>query len=486
MRKGPEIEGLRTRTSRTFAGPGGARVAEMFAVPVNYRDGQGEWKKIDTGLHRDGASPGYAAKSGANEWAVQLPEDLGADPVRVREGSEWATFKLRDAAGTAKIDGNKGRYANVAEGVDAEFSVHPDALKEDLVLASREAPASYTYDLTASDGVSAKANEQGGVDFVTAGGETAFVIAPPVVADAEGETGKAVYDLSRTQDGWALEVRVDERWLEAEDRAFPVRLDPTFNFSGITRQEARTPQLDCGMSAAAPTTNYCTGHPLWVGNAGWGNYHRSMLKFDVAGAIPDKQADVLDASLSVYLDSRSQAGNMDVDLHEMTAAWDNGATWNKRNASTNWATAGGDFAGTRATYSKDFGYAGDGQAYYFKPNELVQAWVDGSKANHGALLKTAESATQMFTLRSTDSVDQAKWPKLNVSYEARIGDRRQYTFESQQLTDRSAAKVNVASGNTCSSTPRTSTSPAPAWRCRSRARSTAGRTAGPTWRTTGR
>lgn len=447
LAKGPEITKLRTRTSRTFAGPGGTKVAQMFAVPVNYKNSQGDWKKIDTGLSADGAGAGYAAKSGANSWSVQLPDDLGAQPVKVTDGSAWTTFKLRDAVGAPKIDGNKSRYANVADEVDAEFSVHPDALKEDLVLASKQAPASYTYDLAASEGLNAKIDKQGGVEFRDRKGETTFVIAPPVVNDAKQAAGKAAYELKRTADGWALEVRIDKKWLGAQDRAFPVRLDPTFYFSGITEREDRTPQMDCAYSAAAPNNNYCTGNPLWVGNAGSGNIHRSVLKFDVAGAIPDRQADVLDANLSVYLDTRQNAGNMDVNLHEVTSAWDNGATWNKRNATTNWGAAGGDFAATRADYSKDFGYKGNGQTHYFTPNELVQGWVDGSKTNNGLLLRTAESATQLFTLRSTDSVDQSKWPQLSVGYEARVGSRRQYSFESQTLTDRSNLKVNVASGN---------------------------------------
>lgn len=445
-RKGPEITGLRTKTSRTFAGPGGARVAEMFAVPVNYKDAQGDWKKIDTSLSADGAGAGYAAKSGANEWSVQLPEELGEKPVRIQEGGAWASFKLRGSAGVASVEGNKGTYEDALEGVDAEFSVHPDALKEDLVLASEDAPASYTYDLEASDGLTAKSNAKGGVDFNDAKSQTAFAIAPPVVEDAAGDYGKAVYELERTDTGWALEVRIDRQWLAAQGRKYPVTLDPTFYFSAISVGPERTPQQDCTLDSGSPSTNFCTGWPLYVGRTA-AHDHRALLKFDVAGAIPDRQADVLDAQLSLYLEDGTDAVDMDVDLHEATGSWTNAATWAKRDSTNNWTSAGGDFASPRSTYSKNFGQYGDGAFHYFQPNELVQSWVDGSKTNNGMLLKTAETADQMFTISSTDSVDQSKWPSLYVAYEARVGARRQYTFESQTLTDRTSAQVNVASGN---------------------------------------
>lgn len=65
-----EVPGLRTAYSRTYRRADGSRVAKVWSVPVNYRDGSGVWRSIDTTLRGDGRGGFGTAASPAT---VALP-----------------------------------------------------------------------------------------------------------------------------------------------------------------------------------------------------------------------------------------------------------------------------------------------------------------------------------------------------------------------------------------------------------------------------
>lgn len=80
---GVELVERRTRSSRTYlAEDGRGLIAQVFQTPVNYRDGSGAWRAIDSGLDLvDGAY-----RSRANRFAARLPRSLAGGEVRFSEG----------------------------------------------------------------------------------------------------------------------------------------------------------------------------------------------------------------------------------------------------------------------------------------------------------------------------------------------------------------------------------------------------------------
>src|SRR5687767_7101092 len=55
IRVGRELPELRSRTSKTFVGRNGRRVARVYAGPVHFRDSAGRWQDIDSRLKRQGS-----------------------------------------------------------------------------------------------------------------------------------------------------------------------------------------------------------------------------------------------------------------------------------------------------------------------------------------------------------------------------------------------------------------------------------------------
>ena len=48
---------------------------------------------------------------------------------------------------------------------------------------------------------------------------------------------------------------------------------------------------------------------------------------------------------------------------------------------------------------------------------------------------------------SRNCTNSAQWPTLTIVYDARLGNRKQYSYDSKGLSDRSDLHVNVGNGN---------------------------------------
>jgi len=429
--KGPEVVGLRTRTSRTFAAPGGSRVTEVHAEPVNYPAADGGWAAIDSTLVA-GADGSFANRS--NSYSVELPPRLGGDAVRVSESGAWAEFSLIGADAAGVVHGPQMTYENAVPGVTARYTALGDSVKEELVLEGRAATPEFSFALVLPDGFAAR---QAGrtIEVVAPEGEVPFGLAAPFAADSAGAHGDVRQELRRADGGWIVDVRVDRDWLAEPGREFPVVVDPTVDFSWPPAPDELPALRDCTIDQAAPSTSVCGASSLWVGTSS-GAKRRSVLQFDVADALPER-VEVLNAELELHLLDDHGAADTDVDAHRLTGPFGDDATWNSRTTGSAWTSAGGDFVAQEAAPGDDVGYLGDGEDYWWTPVELVQAWVDGDQANEGLLLKTAEQAPDhLLEFASSEHANAGQRPELEVTWMPRIGQRRQWTFAEQQPRSR--------------------------------------------------
>jgi len=77
---------------------------------------------------------------------------------------------------------------------------------------------------------------------------------------------------------------------------------------------------------------------------------------------------------------------------------------------------------------------------------MVEGWSKGTYANNGLLLKDNGTHTPLGTMQ-IDSSETANGPYLQILYDRRTGERRGFTFERFQLSDRISLAVNPGSGN---------------------------------------
>jgi RHS repeat-associated protein len=432
---GDELPALRTRTSRTYAAEDGERVAQIFPGPVNYRDEAGSWQAIDSSLVASPVS-GYAARNRANDWTVDLPQELAARPVRVSRGDASVEFSLQGGRGAPTVQDRAGTYSDALPGVDVRYDVLPQALKETLLLANAGAGSTFRFSVQTSPGLTAR-EAHGGVEFMR-GDTVAMSVPAPVVWDSAAdarEERRARFDLAPVAGGYELTLSVDEQWLKDPARAWPVSVDPYL---------VPSPTRDCTIKSGSPSTSFCGASTLQVGWDGSSD-HRALMYFDLSG-LPE-QVNITDAYIALYITGQSTGNFKYQSLLPVTRSWTNNVTWNSYDGTNAWVTAGGEIGSPSADTSGI--PSGSNVWSYWNQNSLAQEWHDGGSTNHGVVLKNQvdHSTNNVVSYASFDNTNASLRPYMSVNYAPRIGLRRQYTYDKREIDDRSGLAVNVANGN---------------------------------------
>jgi RHS repeat-associated protein len=421
-----ELPDMRTRTSRTFSKGRGALVTRTYAGPVNFRSG-GRWRAIDNALEPS-SKTGYALENAANAYTLGLPDSLGGQPVEIRRGEDYVRFALDGAKGAPAGGGVEARYENALPGVDVAYEARTEYVKESLVLASADAGNKFDFSLDLSNGLHARENAAGGIDFVR-DGEVRMSFAPPFMHDsARPQSISRAVTLRLAGDKVVL--RADEKWLRDEDRRYPVVIDPTTNLGD---------PADCYMvSGTQANTTFCGYAWNWldIGKDGNGDQRRAFIQFDTS-SIP-KGAELREGDLHFYVEDGTQRN---LDLHRVTHSSTSARTWNKYDGTNAWGTPGGDI--TSSPDGSNASVGGTAGWYTISARKMVQGWVDGSLNNYGLILKDSGAIANVMHLTG----DQANQSYLEVEWNHRTGVQDRWTFADQQLSDRTTLKTNVANGN---------------------------------------
>ncbi|MGH8732593.1 MAG: hypothetical protein ACREVB_02810, partial [Burkholderiales bacterium] len=251
---------------------------------------------------------------------------LDGGQISVSEGQDTVSFAMRDASAAAQVSGATAMYRSAFDGVDVSYQVRADALKELITLQGPSSRRAFVWDLKLSDGLRPDLLESGALAIRDAKGALSMSIPAPFLTDAKDRSSHAVsFALDHVASGWRLSLRAQDGWLDASERAYPVRIDPQVFPAG---------QADCTLDQAAATTDFCAMSTLAVGGS-VGGEKRAALRFDVDGAVPDGST-VTHASIGLLLQAQSApAQGKLVYVHNLLRAITAGATWNSP-----WTTAG--------------------------------------------------------------------------------------------------------------------------------------------------
>ena len=334
-------------------------------------------------------------------------------------------------------DGATTTYRGALPGVDVAYAVGADRVKESLVLTGPTSPTSVTFDVTVPSGVALTGDGSGGLQATAAGGAVLFRLPAPFMDDAAGAHSTAVaMTASPSASGATVTVTADQAWLAAPGRVWPVTVDPTVTLGG--------PYSDCYLASTSATTQ--CGASMSSVKVGWDGttVNRALLNFPVTSSVP-YDAVVTDAVLRLYQKGWTTANTITINAHAVNRSWTTGATWAKYDGTNAWTTAGGDYTATVAGAQLVGGFA---QSYEWYPVAGVAAWVNGSVANNGVLLKSAtETTSQVASFTSWESTDTVHWPALVVTWSPRIGPRSDHTLQDYRIDDRETLSVDLANGN---------------------------------------
>ena len=463
-----EVASLRNANSTTFVNPDGTFTTQVSAQPVNFRDDNGKWRRIDAKFQA-ASRDGFTWASGANSFHVDFKQQSDAKFLRFDPGTGTPfTLTLEGATSTGGVKQNADEllYRNVLQQTDLTYALLPQGLKESLVLRNANAGPNFAFTLTPEDGsadLKAVKQNDGSYAFYAGGGEPVFALQVPIVRDSaagkqqtgnadpskappnstpgngakppakagdntpfgSAAVGKASMDVKRQDNGsFTITLAINSDWLSDPARVFPVVLDPT-----ITRQaDIQDGYWNTTSGTSTPNTS---DTELYGGQDGSGANYASAVTFNLA-AIPPA-ATVTSATMSLYATrciptntstyasygcSYYWPGNGNYtstfDLYPITSSWSSATQWQNLSVGT---TSLGEFGGqyyqsTGSTIPQTTTFSGTALA------GSVQAIVNGSAPNNGFLTKKIAGDATGLTFASSRWPDVTVAPQLNIEWSA--------------------------------------------------------------------
>lgn len=339
-----EAEGSlrRTADSETLSLPDGQLETRIYPEPINYRDEEGNWRPIGERLHETGEQ---TVVNGPNDFDVTLPKQIDSKPVRFEVGDQWVESQLlrKDLEG-AELEGGTATYEGEGSAPSFEFTGLSNGLKEEIELSGPEQARTFSYQLSASDGLEPSLGEDGSVQFRDAEGKTVVILPAPVMSDSAGAESRAVhYELGPEEEGhWKLSVIADHEWLAQPERVFPAVIDPTMTVG----------------TAHACVIGGMTGETGWIDCSSWGRkdlllgyvpqleskydgWYRTLMELETT-SIP-VNSEITSASFNIR--SLEVAKNTKgVELRKVTKPWNWEAAWSRYDGTHLWTTEGGDYS----------------------------------------------------------------------------------------------------------------------------------------------
>lgn len=230
-------------------------------------------------------------------------------------------------------------YKDVMPGVDLQYQSYGFNVKESIVINKKQ--KNYRYDFLLNfNGLTPVLQENGGVDLMNEEKEIIYQIPAPYMVDAKQKISyDAKYELVHTTEGYVLTVEANEEWIDAEDRTFPVMIDPTVILYGGDYQGSIT-----ATTLTSGTTNTgAGGEILYIGHDSYGRDIQSFVQFGKLPTLPSN-CSVVNAVLGMYQHTYSAVGmnRLFLRAHEVTAVkpsqygtaadWIRAMTWNTKPA----------------------------------------------------------------------------------------------------------------------------------------------------------
>ena len=226
---------------RTFKKAGGGYKTHIFGSAINYYDEQsGRYRNSDTGLVKNREIDevidfaGFENKTAG--FTVRFAENLDGKKIyTIKKDKYSATVSLEESNSvSASIETQKGNqklvYQNYADGIDLEYEVCPNHIKEYIVYKKQLKQYDCKFSLKLNN-LKPEVGENGKeLHFISVDTEKViFTIPAPNMKDAEGNVREEIYYDITAVDATEYTFRViaDANWLNAKERKFPVAVDPS-------------------------------------------------------------------------------------------------------------------------------------------------------------------------------------------------------------------------------------------------------------------
>lgn len=368
----------------------------------------------------------------ANSFALQIPERMAAGQGIAIE-KDGHRIELVPESGDfthAAVEGNAIRFTEVRPGVDYQYTLVGSMVKEDIVLtrpADSFVPATRlelpdNLEAVEQDGLIVVREKSTSKDHVAGDPENVVLtLTAPMATDAAGAIDNSLsLSLAHAEDGTPLaRVNVNWDWLNAPERAFPIRIDPTVDLSKkrlrVTAVEQNAPNTYIGENnfhGAGYDDGVKTGSAALRGGEGLGMLRLYIdVNYDFAAKIKDDWR-IDKATLQLHQRTAFSKGKTKFGLYRNKKTWDfDTVTWNKQKSMTHELVQ-------FKTAKKAAGYL------TWNIREVVNNWGNGLWKQHGFCVKASDERNmqcEIFDNRSSDNPPQLVFEYSKVPTEVDNG-----------------------------------------------------------------
>ena len=279
-----------------------------------------------------------------------------------------------------------GTYQEILPDIDLTYLVSSHTVKEYITLHSVAAASqSLTFSIQ-HQGLSLTLTEDGRIEAHPVGKpeEVSFEFLAPYMYDAAGtESQQVSYSLQAGGNESLLTIQPNQDWLTAEERVYPVVIDPG------TETDRRTTSIqDTFVQSKYPNqTGLAQNGSFYIGNSYPYGVSRAFVRFPQLPSL-SKGDMVYYAKMYVWQREFSSEGQtyFNIEAHTVTSSWDpNTVSWNNQPS----------YEGPALDYFRVEEVA-SGNTIYVTPKgvditKAVRSWYAGN--NYGIVLKSVNEAT---------------------------------------------------------------------------------------------
>jgi RHS repeat-associated protein len=460
VQAGAAVPSLARANSNTYVASDGHFMTQISQVPVNYRSASGWFVPIRDQLVR--SSDGF--RQAANAFSTLLPS-AASGTFGLSSSAGGVSFSVPGAAGVGSASGTVERFGQALPGVGLRVTSLSYGLGWEADLSGAARGRLFRWRVDPSGGLSARLVRRG-VEFVDRSGRVAWLFSAPTAR--VGSTGRALpvrLSIKREARGWLIGLRVWGSFGSAagggqgaaplgagSDDMSPddVELGGTWVIGQILWLEENS---YCDLNSLNPMTSDCGYQSANAGGPydSVGPDDHTIMNFDVSDSIP-AHVRVLQAYVGLALTGESSTTATDnVGVWQVKEAWTSSANWNTYDGSTAWTTPGGDTTGPEMDFNTGVGASSinesDPPVYWWDIDAAMQQWVDGNQSQINGLLFKSTSGTNTLQFGNQAAATTLPQPDIRVYWEPRMGTYSGAQYDTQQLTDKTTAGVNVATGN---------------------------------------
>ena len=444
-----EVE-KRDANTKVFKRKDGSYTAILSPQPLHYKE-NGAWKEIDNTLERKTVDGRQVLQNRQNAFRVSLPEAVtGKDPVSVTKAGYTLSFTMQEVSGgapasvkqpsraekkaaqeapeavqEAKLERQSASliYEDVQPDTDVEYTVLPQSVKENIILQKApDGDVLYRFQIRA-EGLTAVQKEDNSISFEDKAGEAIFLLPAPFLYDASHAVSTDVaVSLSGKNGTYTLTYTPSKDWLAADERVYPVILDPiveTNVASGIEDSYA----VSSGLGAVIP-------HHLLTTALVEKDAANTYIKF-LNSNIWSSKTSILGATLTMYGTNQS-SGDTVITAHQVTESW-----MDKHLIHTT-EPAAEETVLDYATVSSS-----QPTALTWDITKAVAEWKANSSFNFGIKLQVSnQSASGKAELYTSEYTNAQYRPVFQIEYRETSGKPAQYDYHTQSVGRAGEVSVN--------------------------------------------